>query len=388
MRAPAIIGIAAGATTAFTAAAQSQMITEVRIGQPGPDTDSFVEIVGTPDSSLKGLSLIVIGDNDDQFPPAQNGYVELVVPLTGSIPSDGILVIAGSSFSQNVPDIVQDLSFETGDNLTLMIVDGQVSVGFDVDTNNDGVIDNSPGTIIDSMALIANGSPDGFSSEFFYSDFTIGPINNLPPLHAWACNDDGSWRAGDDALGGDNENPGALNANCGGGGGGDITLSEIRIDQGGTDLDEFVEIKGPPGTSLSGMTYIVLGEATGTGSGGFDGSIDLSDMTIPSSGYLVIAEDTFTLGVADVTVSLPFENSDTVTHAIVMGFDSEVTDVDTDDDGVIDTPAWTSIVDIVGIQEKVTPTSSSDEWAYGDTIVPPNGSYVAGGVYRCDPSGD
>ena len=129
MRAPAIIGLAAGATTAFTAAAHSQTITEVRIDQPGVNTDSFVEITGTPDSSLKGLSLIVIGDNDDQFPPQQNGYVELAVSLTGTIPSDGILLIAGSSFSQNVPDIVQELDFEVGDNLTLMIVDGPVSVG-------------------------------------------------------------------------------------------------------------------------------------------------------------------------------------------------------------------------------------------------------------------
>jgi hypothetical protein len=384
MRAHAIIGIAAGATTAFTAAAHSQMITEVRIGQPGTNTDSFVEIMGSPDSSLKGLSLIVIGDSD-QFPPQQNGYVELAVPLSGTMPSDGILVIAGSSFTQGTPDIVQELSFEVGDNLTLMIVDGLPGVGFDVDTNDDGVIDNSPGTIIDSVALIENGSPDGFNNEYFYSDFTIGPINNLPPQHAWTCNDDGSWRAGDDALGGENENPGSLNADCGGGNGGDIVISEIRIDQPSSDVDEFVEIRGPAGTSLAGMTYIVIGDNSSALSGGFDGSIDLSAMTIPASGYLVIAEDTFTLGVADEIASLPFENSDTVTHAIVLGYDSAVEDIDVDDDGVIDTPAWTQIVDSVGIQEKIIPTSSSDEWAYGDTIVPPNGSYVAGGIYRCDP---
>jgi hypothetical protein len=183
-------------------------------------------------------------------------------------------------------------------------------------------------------------------------------------------------------LGGANENPGSLNADCGGGNGGDIVISEIRIDQVGIDIDEFVEIKGPPGTSLSGMTYIVIGDSS-AGTGGFDESFDLSSMTIPSSGYLVIAEDSFTLGVADVIESLNFEN-ETVTHAIVLGYDDNVIDIDTNDDGQIDTPAWTEIVDMVGVVDP-----DSNDFAYGDTIIPPtNSGRMASGIYRCEPSGE
>ncbi len=45
--------------------------------------------------------------------------------------------------------------------------------------------------------------------------------------------------------------------------------------------------------------------------------VDLASQSIPAGGYFVAAESTFTLGTADLTTNLNFENSDNVTHLLV-----------------------------------------------------------------------
>ena len=80
------------ASIAFTGVANAQFerfsrgvsatINEVRIGQPGADVDQYVEFSGAPGASLNGLQLVVIGDAEGQFPPAQNGEVEILVELS------------------------------------------------------------------------------------------------------------------------------------------------------------------------------------------------------------------------------------------------------------------------------------------------------------------
>ena len=70
------------------------------------------------------------------------------------------------------------------------------------------------------------------------------------------------------------------------------------------------------------MTYIVIGDVS-TNSGVVEAVVDLSGSSIPANGLFVAAEDTFTLGVADLVVNLNFENSDNVTHLLVTGFTGE-----------------------------------------------------------------
>ncbi len=162
-------------------------------------------------------------------------------------------------------------------------------------------------------------------------------------------------------------------------GGGDLVINEIRTDQPGGDVDEYFELRGTPGASLDGLTYVVIGDGTG-GSGVIDGSgaIDLTGNVIPASGYFVAAESTFTLGVADFTASLGFENSDNVTHLLVEGFTgSPGDDLDTDDDGVLDVTPWTAIVDSVALREEV----GGGELLYSPNICGPNGTFVPGHFY-------
>ena len=41
---------------------------------------------------------------------------------------------------------------------------------------------------------------------------------------------------------------------------GAATINEIRVDQAGTDNDEYFELLGMPGESLDGLTYITTGD--------------------------------------------------------------------------------------------------------------------------------
>ena len=163
-----------------------------------------------------------------------------------------------------------------------------------------------------------------------------------------------------------------------------VTINEIRIDQPGTDNDEYFELAGPPGASLDGLTYLVIGDSpTGT----IEAVVDLSGQVIPASGLFVAAEGTFSLGTADFTTNLNFENTDTVTHMVVANFTGSNGDnLDANADGVFDSLPWSVVMDQVAI---VDPGSA--ELPYGPPLACTAGATcneVATGatamhVYRC-----
>ncbi|MEO1005186.1 MAG: endonuclease/exonuclease/phosphatase family protein [Cyanobacteria bacterium J06638_38] len=164
-------------------------------------------------------------------------------------------------------------------------------------------------------------------------------------------------------------------------------INEIRIDQPSTDNDEYFELLGDANSSLDGLTYLVIGDgAAASGSGVIENVTDLSGQSFDANGFFVAAESTFTLGTANLTTSLDFENSDNVTHLLVENFTgASGDDLDTDDDGVLDTTPFDSIVDSVALIETV----GSGEQVYSETQVGPDGSFVPGQVFRLpDGTGD
>lgn len=164
-----------------------------------------------------------------------------------------------------------------------------------------------------------------------------------------------------------------------------VRINEIRIDQPGTDIDEYFELVGPSGQSLTGLTYVVIGDSTAAGSGVIEAVVDLAGQVIPASGFFVAAENTFTLSVADLIVNLDFENADNVTHVLVEGFTgSNGQDLDTNDDGILDVTPWASIVDLVALIEADNPPPFGVDYHYGPpTVGPRAGGEVPTHVYRC-----
>ncbi len=180
----------------------------------------------------------------------------------------------------------------------------------------------------------------------------------------------------------------AWGVECGGGGGGDILINELRTDQDGTDNDEYVELFGEAGTDLDGLHYIVIGDGVG-GAGVIEEVIDLAGMVIADDGLLSLGEDTMLIGTPDVIIDgMNFENSDNVTHLLVSGFTgAEADDLDTDDDGTLDSTPWSEILDSVGLQE-VGYDGEVLDFVYADTVLGPVGIYPPSHVYRCPDGGD
>lgn len=353
-------------TPTFTpiAGPPSVLLSEIRIDQPGSDVDEYFELAGTPGTSLDGVAYVVIGDGS-----GGSGVVESITDLSGSsIPGSGFFVAAESSFTLGVPDLTATLGFENSDNVThLLVWEFSGTLGDDLDTNDDGVLDVVPWTsLIDSVSLVETPG----SGDLIYSGTTLGPDGSFVPGHAFTCSD--GWRIGN--FGGGDDTPGSPNA-CAP----SVLINEIRIDQPGGDTDEYFELAGDGGASLTGLTYLVIGDGSG-GSGVVESVTDLSGSSIPGSGFFVAAESSFTLGSADLTATLGFENSDNVTHLLVWEFSGSIgDDLDTDDDGVLDSLPWSYVVDSVGLVE----TPGSGDLVYSQTTVGPDGSFVPGHVYLC-----
>ena len=354
-------------------------ISEVRIDQDSTDNDEYFELSGLEGTSLDGLTYLVIGDGT-----GGSGVIESVTDLSGQvIPGSGYFVAAESTFTINPPaDLETSLNFENSDNVTHLLVSGFSGAnGDDLDTNDDGTLDVTPWTAeLDRIALVEEENPPT-GTEYHYGPPSVGPDGSYVPGHAYVCDD--AWVIGSFDIGVD-DTPGAANQ-Cvapppplp------DVMINEIRIDQGGSDYDEYFELNGPDGTSLDGLSYLVVGDGDG-GSGVIESVTDLSGQVIPASGYFVAAESTLTLATADFVTSLNFENSDNVTHFLVSGFSgADGDDLDTDDDGVLDVTPWTDELDRIALVEEENPPTGT-VYHYGPPSVGPDGSYVPGHAYVCD----
>jgi hypothetical protein len=118
----------------------------------------------------------------------------------------------------------------------------------------------------------------------------------------------------------------------------DPMINEFVFNHTGADTHEYVEIYGAPSTDYSAYTIVEI-EGDGTGAGLIDDGTTAVGTT-DANGFWCNAYQ------SDL-----YENG-TVTLLLVMGYSGSVgNDIDTDDDGVIDTTYWTSIVDGVGVHD-------------------------------------
>lgn len=170
---------------------------------------------------------------------------------------------------------------------------------------------------------------------------------------------------------------------------GDVLINEIRIDQTGTDNDEYFELKGEPGLSLNGLTYLVIGDGTG-GFGVIEEVTPLDGYVIGPNGFIVFCELTNTLVTPpDNVVVLNFENSDNVTHLLVSGFtgtDGQLLDTNQDRATCLtEVHPWDEIIATCYLRINPMPdAASTQDCYYGDVGAGPDGTFVPGHVYLCD----
>ncbi|MGJ8697266.1 MAG: lamin tail domain-containing protein [Verrucomicrobiaceae bacterium] len=134
----------------------------------------------------------------------------------------------------------------------------------------------------------------------------------------------------------------------------DIVINELRTDNVGTDTQEYLEIFGAtPNYDLTRIWLIVVGDRGGSDtSGNIDRAYDLSGSTV-NGNYFLIANDGIIGATPDYFAGTNiFENGDTETFLLVTDFTGSINDdLDTDNDGMIDSTPWGSIIDAVSIVE-------------------------------------
>lgn len=138
-------------------------------------------------------------------------------------------------------------------------------------------------------------------------------------------------------------------------------ISELMFNPPSTDNgQEFIEIGSTTGgvEALTGLTLLEI-EGDNTGAGVINSVINLGSFSTGANGILLIRDSATTLlpaptGGPTVIINdfTPDLQNGTTTFMLVTGFTGSVgNDIDTNNDGSIDSTPWTTIVDAVGILE-------------------------------------
>jgi len=181
MRSLCKVAVALAAAAVGSASFGQVQINEFLVNPPGTDNGSeFFELIGPPSYDLTGLTLLVIeGDGGNK------GTIDQALSLDGkSIGTNGLFLWRdGGTPLQPLPEaattiFVQDFSpdIENGSNTYLLVRFFTGTVGQDIDTDNDGVIELPPfDGVLDAMGYVENGT-DGvqYATQF-------GGVNGTDP---------------------------------------------------------------------------------------------------------------------------------------------------------------------------------------------------------------
>jgi predicted extracellular nuclease len=146
------------------------LINEFVANHTGTDTYEYIELFGTPATSFSSLTLIELeGDSSGA------GTIDGVFPV-GTTDENGYW-LAGPWSNE----------LENGSITMLLVENFTGSIGDDLDTDNDGVLDMTPWTdIIDSLAVSDGGSSDQVYGDLVLergydgNSFTVGGASRYP----------------------------------------------------------------------------------------------------------------------------------------------------------------------------------------------------------------
>ena len=374
------LAVALPASGVLRAAAPTVYINEIQVSTTSSDWE-FFEIAGAAGTSLSDLTMVSI---ESDAGSSSAGRIDSIVSLSGTIPADGFWW-AGSPAAiaayGGTPDgAMADNTFENSSTTNLLVYNFTGSVGDDVDTDNDGTLDATFwDSIVDGVAVI-----DSLSDNTYAGVSGYGPDGTFLPSGLYRCGDapGGSFSNSQfHNFGSPDGTPGITNATQCVIPPPEAYINEIQVSTTSTDW-EFVEIAGASGTDLSSLTLLAIESDIGSSTGRVDRAIALTG-TIPGDGFWYAsspAADTAYGGTGDASIANnTFENSST-TYLLTYEFTGLVgDDLDTDDDGTLDTTPWTSIVDSVAIKD-----SGVGDFAYASAPqYGPDGSFLPSGLYRC-----
>lgn len=295
------------------------LLNEIHLDPPGEDGNiEFVELISATGTTapLHQLSLLAV-----DVAGAQKGEIESVIDLRGlSTGSRGLLLLgdgydtltpwgrpAGVHFEDPQGLDVRDIGSADNETLALLLVENfDGTNGMDLDTDDDGVLDVMPWTVLmDSAAfgstLVQTDGIANFNSVGFIPD----SLSRVPGTVAQ--NDVGAWFGGtlDESGGGTSvvydaffgpyegeASPGVLNL-AAPTGTASILINEVHINPPGPDSNyEFVELISTSGgrQSTNGLTLVLL-ETAGTSTGEIDEAWSLDGMATGANGLLLLGNN-------------------------------------------------------------------------------------------------
>ncbi|HSN53040.1 MAG TPA: lamin tail domain-containing protein, partial [Candidatus Sulfomarinibacteraceae bacterium] len=286
---------------AFASAPTDPVINEFVANHTGTDTFEFIEVSGNAVTDYSAWTVLQIeGDGSGA------GTIDDLFPV-GVTNGDG-LWYTGFLNSR----------IENG-SLTLLLVEGfSGSLGNDLDTDNDGVIDHSPWIRIGDSLAVDDGSTGDISyspviltAGFDGGSFAVGGASRIPngtdtdSVGDWVRNDfNGEGLpgfVGTPEVGQALNTPEQINevytvpA--------DLVINEIDYDQPGTDAAEFIEIKNE-GTTAVDLSAYTLELVNGTGGGAsVYNTIALPAVDLAPGDYFVICANADTVFNCDLDAS-------------------------------------------------------------------------------------
>ena len=325
-----------GVHTADCDGALSAFINEIHYDNEGADIGEAVEIAGPAGTDLSGWSLVLYNGS--------NGSVYNTTILSGTIPNlgsgFGVIVVnyPPNGLQNGAPDglalvdagsnVIQFLSYEGSFVAVGGPADGMTSTDI-------GVAESTSTPVGNSLQLTGTGAN--------YEDFT------------WAGSSPNTFESINTGQSFDSE----LSA-------GEPKINEFVINHTGTDTNEYIEILGDPNTDYSAFTLLEI-EGDGTIAGVIDGVFSVG--TTGGDGFW----------------TTPFLNNElengTLTFLLVENFSgSQDDDLDTDNDGVLDSTPWDRIVDDVAVND-----GGTLDLTYASTVLNTGfdgGGFTVGGASR------
>ncbi|WP_206030311.1 ExeM/NucH family extracellular endonuclease [Roseomonas sp. AR75] len=286
-------------------------INEFHYDNAGADSGEFIEIAGAAGTDLSGWALV-----------RYNGTVPtaaVVYTSPGTITLTGVIPDQQNGFGALSFSLPQD-GLQNGGNDGFALVDG------------DGIVVQL--LSYEGVFTASGGAADGLTS----TDVGVAESGSTPvgaSLHLVGSGDayeDFTWAATTD------DSPGAVNA-------GQTfqaavvmpVINEFSFSTTGPDV-EYVEVKAAANTALSTLYLLQIEGDAGSSAGTVDSVLQVG--TTDAAGYWLgnVAANTFENG--------------TVTLLLVSDWSGTVgTDLDADNDGVLDTTPWTAILDSVAVND-------------------------------------
>lgn len=152
-----------------------------------------------------------------------------------------------------------------------------------------------------------------------------------------------------------------------------LAINELRVNKTGAEAD-FIELYGLGGVALNGLTLLSISGEFAPGK--IDFAFDLTGGVTDADGFFLLSNGTHTLDSGDLSVTFDFFGTPQ-TMLLVKDFTGAVgDDLDTDNDGVLDTTPWAKLIDGVALVDG----DATADLSYGADIVGPDGSFTAGGA--------